>query len=42
MRVPRAMDSGVAYSSGRCETPARQGMKSIAMGATRAMKLESW
>ncbi len=42
MRVPRAMDSGVAYSSGRWETPLRQGMKSMATGAMRAMKLVSW
>ena len=42
IRVPSAIASGLEYSSGRCDTPARQGMKIIAIGATRAMKLESW
>ena len=40
--VPRAMSAGAAYSSGRWETPLRQGMKIMAMGAMRAMKRESW
>ena len=42
MRVPSVMEAGVAYSSARCDTPARQGMKSMAAGAMRAMKLVSW
>ena len=32
-RVPRAISSGLAYSSGRWLTPLRQGMKIMAMGA---------
>jgi hypothetical protein len=41
-RAPRVMSSGAAYSSGRWLTPFRQGMKSIATGAMRDIKSESW
>ncbi len=40
-RAPSTIASGVAYSSGLCETPLRQGMKIIATGAIGAMKLVS-
>ncbi len=40
-RVPWRMSVGAAYSSGRWETPLRQGMKIMAMGAMGAMKRES-
>ena len=40
--VPVAIASGDAYSSGRWLTPPRQGMKIIAVGATRDMNSESW
>jgi len=41
-RVPFAMASGAAYSSGRWLTPPRQGIKIIPVGAMRDMKSESW
>ena len=39
--VPRAMSSIEAYSSGRWLYPLRQGIKSMATGATRERKSES-
>jgi hypothetical protein len=39
--TPRAMSSGDAYSSGRWLYPPRQGINSIATGATRDIKSES-
>jgi len=39
--TPRAISSGDAYSSGRWLYPPRQGIKSIATGATRDIKSES-
>ena len=40
--MPSAIASGVAYSSGRCETPFRHGINTIATGAIGAIKFVSW
>ena len=42
IKVPRAMSSGEANSSGRWLYPLRQGMNSMPAGAMREMKRESW
>ena len=40
--TPAAIASGDEYSSGRCETPPRHGIKIIAIGETRDINSESW
>jgi hypothetical protein len=40
--TPRSMSASEANSSGRCEKPPAQGMKTMALGTTWATKRESW